>query len=63
MLFTLQIDEILGGFLFLGDTITRYMSHIYILMGMRDGLERRKECEAAGRAEVYLAREPCRGLP
>lgn len=36
-LFTLQIDEVFGGYLFLGDTITRYMSHNYILMGMSDG--------------------------
>lgn len=44
-LFTLQIDEVFGGFLSLGDTITRYMSHIYILMGMSDGMSVRPRVE------------------
>lgn len=38
----------------LGDSPARFVSQLYILLGTRDGFKRRRNCEAAGRAEAAV---------
>lgn len=44
-----------------GDTIVRFLSQLFICMGMSDGVNRGKECEDAGRAGMGLARDARKG--
>lgn len=46
-----------------GDTLVRFLSQLFIRMGMSDGVNSGKECEGAGRAGMGLARDVRKGFP
>lgn len=53
LLFTCKIGDVLGGALFkiLGESTTRFVSQVYILMEMSDGVQIGREFEVADRAQ------------
>lgn len=55
--------DVFRGFSFtlIGVTTARFAILLFILMGMSDGVERGKECEAVRRAAAGLARKLCWG--